>query len=217
MSKESVKRLYAIGAEKYDPLMKLWVKAVAAEAEEEFATFLRDNLDEANTILELGCGTARNLEKIFSLNLKFKNYLGLDFSPNMLKVARRKFRDNPNVEFREKDITLINNADGKYDIIICTWMLSHLGSPSDFVNKTQRLLNKDGRFFLIFLTRPRWYMNFWLYPIATYLFSAKPVGNEEVGKFSNVKVRQTYTAGITTCVEVYRLLDSSSLPQLGKV
>ncbi len=204
MSKESIKRLYAIGAEKYDPLVKLWVKAVAAEAEEEFATFLGDNLDEAITILELGCGTARNLERIFSLNLKFKNYLGLDFSPNMLKVARRKFRDNPNVEFREKDVTLLNNVEDKYDIIICTWILSHFGSPSDFVNKTQRLLNKDGRLFLIFLTRPRWYMNFWLYPVATYLFSAKPVSNEEVEKFNNVKVRQTYTAGITTCIEIYR-------------
>jgi hypothetical protein len=30
------------------------------------------------TVLGPGCGTAANLEKIYSLNLGFKRYLGLD-------------------------------------------------------------------------------------------------------------------------------------------
>src|SRR3972149_4952060 len=108
MGKARVKKLYNIGARVFDTLMRLWNAAVAAEAERELREFLRGNLDETMTILELGCGTARNLENIRSIDLKFKKYLGLDFSPSMLDVARSKFPDNPSVEFREQDTTTLD-------------------------------------------------------------------------------------------------------------
>ena len=87
ISEARVKKLYAIGAKVYDPLMRLWNMAMATEAEKELSNFLRKNIDENRMILELGCGAARNLQKIYSLNLKFKRYLGLDFSSRMLAVA----------------------------------------------------------------------------------------------------------------------------------
>ena len=69
-----------------DPFKRLWNKMIPSKAEDELRSFLQNNLDETKTILELGCGTALNLEKIFSLNLKFKKYLGLDPPPDMLKT-----------------------------------------------------------------------------------------------------------------------------------
>jgi len=171
MSKSGVKRLYAVSATVYDALVKVWNAFFATEAEDELSNFLMENLDETRIILEVGCGTARNLEKIYSLNLKFKKYLGMDFSPRMLRVARRKFLDNPAVEFEEGDITILDSIVERFDIILCTWVLSHIESPSAFVNRAQSLLKQDGKFFLILFTRPRWYLNFWLSPIATYLFS----------------------------------------------
>ncbi len=203
MGKTHVKTLYAIGARLYDPLMKLWVMAVGAEAEGELTNFLRENLNETRTVLELGCGTARNLQTIYSLNLKFKKYLGLDFSPQMLRIARNKFRNKPSVEFREKDVTALDDMTERFDVIFCTWVSSHLKSPSSFVNQAQGLMSKHGRFFLIFFTQPKWYINFWMYPIARYLFSAKPLTEEEVRKFKNIKARHSYAANITTVVEIW--------------
>lgn len=184
--------------------MRLWNAAVATDAEKELSRFLRQNIKETTTILELGCGTARNLENIYSLNLKFKKYLGLDFSHQMLAVARSKFVGNPAVEFKHQDITSVDYTMEKFDIILCTWVLSHLESPSLLVNKAQGLLKQGGRFLLIFFTRPQWYVNFWLSPIATYLFSATPVDEEEVRRFKNVRVRHSYAGNITTFVEVYK-------------
>ena len=175
---------------------------MATEAEKELSNFLRKNIDENRMILELGCGAARNLQKIYSLNLKFKRYLGLDFSSRMLAVARSKFPDSPAVEFKEQDITAADYTGEKFDIILCTWILSHLQSPSVLVNKARGWLKPGGKLFLIFFTRPKWYINFWLYPLATYLFSAKPVAGEEVRKFHNVKARHNYTTNITSVVEI---------------
>lgn len=204
MSGDDVKRLYALGdANWYDTFKDWWNRLVSSKAEDELSAFLRDNLDENKTILELGCGTALNLEKIYSLDLRFKRYLGLDFSPDMLKIARARFKDNPRVEFREKDITRLDDIVETFDIIICTWVLSHLHSPSSVVNRAQKLLSKDGRMFLIFFTTPRWYVNFWLFPFARWLFRVNYLTKREVQKFQNVKRMHNYSANMATTAQIY--------------
>ncbi len=136
MTDEGVRRVYGTWqARWYDPSKRLWNDLVASRAERDLSTFLRENLDENKTILELACGTAMNLEKIFSLNLKFKSYLGLDFSPDMLRIARRKFHGYPNVEFRERDITRFDDINDKFDIIIC--------DPPSFSRSKDRIFRID--------------------------------------------------------------------------
>ena len=79
-------------------------------------------------------------------NLKFKKYLGLDFSLDMLKIEQSKFVNTLSIEFQQKDFTGLDDINEKYDILICTWVLSRLQSPSDLVNRTQKLINKEGSF-----------------------------------------------------------------------
>ncbi len=205
MNINNVKNLYALGhAEWYDPFKKIWNRLVATKAEENLTVFLKTNLDETKSILELGCGTALNLEKILTLNLKFKKYLGLDFSPDMLKIAKSKFEDVSNVKFQQKDITYLEDIDEKFDIIICTWVLSHLPSPSQVINQAQKLLSPQGRLFLIFFSKPKWFVNIWLYPFAKYLFKTNPLSDKEVSKFMNVKTKHKFSANITTIVVIHK-------------
>lgn len=202
---KSVKNLYALGnARWYDPFKKLWNNLVSVKAEKELTKFLKKNVNENTRILELGCGTALNLEKIFSLNLKFKKYLGLDFSPDMLKIAKNKFKKVPNVSFKQKNITKLNGINEKFDIIICTWVLSHLQNPSQMVNLAQNLLSKKGKFFVIFFSKPKWFINIWLHPVAKYLFKTKPLSDEEVNKFMKIKAKHKFSADITTCVIIHK-------------
>ncbi len=204
MSGDDVKKLYSLGSAKWHGSFKrLWNKMISSKAEDELRSFLQNNLNETKTILELGCGTALNLEKIFSLNLKFKKYLGLDFSPDMLKIAQSEFVNTLNIEFQQKDITRLDDINEKYDIIICTWVLSHLQFPSDLVNRTQKLTNKEGRFFLIFFTKPKWLINFWLFPFAKYLFRTNYISNEEIQQFKNVKSKHSHSSNIVTTIEIY--------------
>ena len=202
MTKNEVNKLYAIGNAKwYDYFKNIWNKLVASKAEEELANFLKNSLDKNKTILELGCGTALNLQKIFSLRLKFKEYLGLDFSKDMLRIAKEKFKNNPKIKFKEKDISKLN-IKNKYDIIICTWVLSHLQSPSTVINIAQKLLKKNGKMFIIFFSEPKWYVKFWLSALAKMFFKANYVANSEVNKFNNVCKKQKYSSNIVTTIQI---------------
>jgi len=203
MHENNVKTLYSLGhAGWYDPFKKIWNILSSSKAEKEFTSFLKDTIDETKTILDLGCGTGLNLEKIHSLKLKFKKYLGLDFSKDMLDIAKNKFAHAPRVEFKQKDITNLNDIAEKFDVIICTWVLSHLQSPSSVVNQAQKSLAPDGKMFLIFFSKPRWYINVWLYFPAKYIFQTKPLTEVEVNKFKNVKTRHKYSGHITSTVTI---------------
>lgn len=205
MNKNGVKKLYALfGAKWYDFFKNIWNKIVAFSAEKELAKFFRANIKEDKSILELGCGTALNLKKIFTLNLNFRSYLGTDFSPDMLKIAKNKFAETSKVKFRQQDITDLSNIESKFDLIICTWVLSHLeiGSRSEVINNAQKLLAHNGKMFLIFFTKPKWYINFWLFPFAKYLFQITYVSNEEIQKFKSVKTKHSFSANMATTVEI---------------
>ncbi|MBI5398435.1 class I SAM-dependent methyltransferase [Candidatus Woesearchaeota archaeon] len=122
MRGKDVKRLYAIGnARWYDLFKRLWNWIIVSRAEKELHVFLAKNVDKNKTVLELGCGTAANLETMQSLGLHFKEYRGLDFSKDMLSVAKSKFRRVRHVQFEQRDITSLDGIHKKYDIIICTW------------------------------------------------------------------------------------------------
>lgn len=203
MSKNKVKNLYAIGSAKwYDFFKPGWNWLVSRKAEKKFSLFLKKNLDKNTSILELGCGTALNLQKIKSLNLSYKNYLGLDFSEDMLKIARSKFKGHSNIMFKHKDLTQLDDAGEKYDIIICTWVLSHIHYPAEVINQAQLLLNSNGKMFLIFLSKPKWYVNFWFNPIAKYLFRSKYVSVDEIKKIQNIKSVEHFSSDIVTTIEI---------------
>jgi len=199
--KTGVQKLYSIcHAKWYDPFKRMWDKWIVSKAETELSLFFKSNLDKSKKILELGCGTALNLEKILSSGSKFASYLGLDFSPDMLAIAKNKFKDNPQVTFIEKDITNLKDINEKFDIIICTWVLSHLKSPSTLVNEAQNFLNKGGKMFLIFFTKPRWYINWWMFPFSRFLFKTKYLSKKEINKFNNIKSIHHFSANIATTV-----------------
>lgn len=75
--------------------------------------FLKNYCDELNTsmsILDAGCGHARNLNFLYSLG--FKDLTGID----IIKRA-----NNRNFTYIEKDIT--TEIPGKYDIVMCNFVL----------------------------------------------------------------------------------------------
>jgi len=203
MAKNPVKKFYALGHAKwYDPCKKVWTFLFAAKAERELRTFLRKQVDKNKTLLELGCGTGENLETIFTLHLAFKSYLCLDFSPEMLKIAKSKSKNRSNVTFRRADITNLKRIKKKYDLIICTWVLSHLKQPAKVVNQAQKLLKPNGKMFLIFFTEPKGYIKCWMDIFAGPIFQTTYVSDKEIKKFNKVKTIHQYGGNVTTTVEI---------------
>lgn len=201
-----VEKFYNSFVRIYDLLKIPWNKIFSQKAEKKFSEFLINNLDQETSVLELGCGTGVNLEKIYDLDVEIKNYIGVDITPNMLKKAKSKFPDHSSVTFVQEDLkNFVNegiNTQKTYDIILCVWVLSHLENQARIINQVQELLSEKGKVFLIFLTKPKWYVGFWMTPFLKWIFSANYVPENEIRQFNNVSNSHRFSAGMVSVVEI---------------
>jgi SAM-dependent methyltransferase len=69
--------------------------------------------------------------------------IGLDFSKQMVSIARRMF---PDIEFREGDAQNLPFADGSFDRILANFALLHLSDPGRACTEACRVLKRGGRF-----------------------------------------------------------------------
>ena len=205
MERENVQKLYSCGqAHWYKPFMKnIWNPLIANKAENEFIKFVTHNINEKKSILEIGCGIGRNLETILKNKLKFKSYTGIDFSESMLKIADRKYNKIKNVKFIKKDVSDLSSLNSKFDIIICTWVLSHVENPSSVVNYAQKLLKKKGKLFLTFLSRPKGFFKFLLNPLLKYIFQSEYIKEKEINLFKNIYSTKKISSGFISIIEIH--------------
>tara|TARA_Y100000310_G_scaffold339609_1_gene432802 strand:- start:605 stop:1207 length:603 start_codon:yes stop_codon:yes gene_type:complete len=180
----------------YNPFRFLWTKIVSEKAENIFTQLLRKEINPDTNILDLGCGTGINVDRI--KDLKFKSYTGLDLTPAMLDQAKEKYSNLKNVSFMIQDISK-RPIDKKYDLIISTWVLSLLDRPAETINQYYQQLNPQGKMLLVFLTRPAWYVHFWFYPFIR-LFASQYVTEKEINKIKGKKTVRRYF--MTTLMEV---------------
>lgn len=192
-----VQKLYHLGhAEWYDFLRPIWTSLVERGLEEDFIRELKKQVTPHTRIIDLGCGTGINLRRILSLKQIFASYTGIDFSEDMLAIAQQKFRKNKRIRFVCGDLRTVALPQ-HYDLIISTWVFSHLERPSYVVNRFYQNLSKGGTMLFVFLTKPPWYIDFWFSPLARF-FRARPVSPFEVNKMRGSKKMRTYAHGLAT-------------------
>jgi ubiquinone/menaquinone biosynthesis C-methylase UbiE len=202
MTRTDVQKLYTVmGGRWWDPFRAQWELIWARNAVRDLDSLLRRYVTPEARVLDGGCGTGANLARLRRLGLPFGSYTGVDFSPSMLALARRRFGDPPDVTFRQGDATALEDAGERYDVIVATWLLDHLSEPAAFVNGVQRFLVPGGRLLLLFYSRPRWFVRFWMSPIGR-IVRATPVSEREVSRFANVRAKKSYAAGVATLVDI---------------
>lgn len=101
----------------YDKFQHIWGPS---KAEGVFAERMRVLSDKKTNILDLGCGTGANMERIIKYKVPYKEYTGMDMTPAMLARAKEKF---PHSHFVEGDA---GSVKGAYGLIISTWLFEHL-------------------------------------------------------------------------------------------
>src|SRR5215510_14361766 len=103
---------------------------------------IRRHKPKARTLLELACGTGA----ILKILAKSYDVAGLDISPQMLALARKKL---PHVRFYRKDMVRFELAR-KFDVIICVFdSISHVLKFTDWqkiFRNAARHLEEDGLF-----------------------------------------------------------------------
>jgi ubiquinone/menaquinone biosynthesis C-methylase UbiE len=113
------------------------------------------NLHDDNSILEIGFGNGKLFEKLFSKanNLKIS---GLDFSSNMVKVAKA---NNPstiasgNLDLRFGSSDKIPFADNSFDKVFCINVIYFWEQPADHLKEIYRVLKPGGKFYTSIRTK----------------------------------------------------------------
>lgn len=77
-------------------------------------------------VLDLGCGTGANLERVLNLRMPFGSYLGADQSWAMLAKVRAKFAHLPRAGFHQLDLQKDRLPEGPLALMVSTWVFEHL-------------------------------------------------------------------------------------------
>lgn len=100
------------------------------------------NLSSESLILDIGCGVAR-WGDYFSEHLKSGKYVGVDFSHNLLEIAKKQFCNDERYVFAQgpfqelENIIANNDLPSKYDIILINGVLMYINdSELDHCMKT---------------------------------------------------------------------------------
>jgi ubiquinone/menaquinone biosynthesis C-methylase UbiE len=116
---------------------------------------------EGMTVLDVGCGTGIHLERYQKAGC---DVFGIDLSPTMLQVARKRLGENANLHMA--DASNMPFSDGQFDLIILTTVLHEMSrsARSAVICEAKRVLKEDGRILLIdFHPGPIRPLKGWLY------------------------------------------------------
>ena len=97
-------------------------------------------------ILDYGCGIGLNTEKY--LKYSPKKITGVDISEVSLKKARKRFKENENVEFKQDNCENLSLKNESFELIYGSGVLHHLKLDLA-VKEIARVLKKDGKIIFV--------------------------------------------------------------------
>ncbi len=140
---EAAERYFAAHADDWDAIRSLYVPEQQVEA--AMAVLL--NRRPVGRLVDLGTGTGRMLELFGS---KAARALGVDRSPEMLRLARAKLADAlPAAELRQGDLTALPLGDGIADTVILHQVLHFVPQPGTALAEAARLVADGGRMLIV--------------------------------------------------------------------
>ncbi len=96
-------------------------------------------------ILELGCGTGKNTVWLVD---KAKEMLALDFSTEMMRLAKEKLQGKP-IAFEQQDLTTSWQVNaGQFDLIACSLVLEHIENLDFIFQQASKALKTNGQFYI---------------------------------------------------------------------
>jgi len=110
---------------------------------------------EVERYLDVGTGTGEVLRYLSGLYTEDQGLLthatgvGLDVSKNMLQLASRKLGDNRRIELINGSILENDFEDKSFDFIVCRNAFHHFSDLTLALSEMKRLVNPDGRIFII--------------------------------------------------------------------
>ncbi len=113
------------------------------------------NLPPVSNVLDMGCGTGRLLNRLASQFPDLRG-TGLDLSPQMLRIARYQNCHHPRLIYIQGQADSLPFAGGQFDAVFSTISFLHYLQPERVLSEVARVLKKNGRFYLVDTTCPKY-------------------------------------------------------------
>jgi len=194
-----VQRVYRGFAPFYNGFRAIW-SAWTRAAESDLDTLFASRVGPESRILELGPGTGVNLARLRRRAPDFRSYLGIDASEPMLRRARATAGSDDRIELRLADVADLSaaGADGPFDMIVSTWMLSHLDDPASVVRDAVGRLGSDGTAVFVFSSTPRNRAFRWIAGHVYHALAADPIDAGLILSLPGLEFTKHYAGGLAT-------------------
>lgn len=113
-------------------------------------------LRPGDAVLDVACGTG-DLASAFA-RAGAGSVTGLDFTPEMLAIARRRFsgkRATRDVQWIEGDAQALPMADGSFDVVSIAFGIRNVADPARAIREFRRVLRPGGRLVILEFSRPK--------------------------------------------------------------
>lgn len=124
-----------------DFIKKLHLQAIET-AEERIPLYLRVGMKDADSVLDIGCGSGMVTRDI--ANLTAGMVTGIDESSDMIDVARRVLNDHDNIHLCVGNANHLPFCDDSFDITSCNLVLMWAKDPQKVVDEMTRVTKKKG-------------------------------------------------------------------------
>ena len=135
MNDKSNKKFWNKFAKLYAPFMKK-DKGVYDNVCEYIRPYLNRNMN----VLELACGSG---QLSFNLSKYAKNWIGTDFSEQMILEARKR-GEHENLTFEVADATSLSFSDGEFNCVVIANALHIMPEPDEAMREIYRVLKPNG-------------------------------------------------------------------------
>lgn len=136
-------RYFALHADHWDAIRSLHVAESAVEA--RMRAVLGDRIGR---LVDIGTGTGRIIELF---GPQADHTIGIDRSPEMLRLARAKLSESgaDKWELRQGDLAALPLADGSADTVVLHQVLHYIPTPEAALAEAARLLSPSGRLLIV--------------------------------------------------------------------
>lgn len=121
-------------------------------------------LSGAEWLLDVGCGTGE-LERLAHERYPQARLVGIDVTPQMLAVAREKFRDVLGTTFLLVQAEALPFAPARFDVVVSCNMLHHVRAVDVALQEWARVLRPRGQLIIVDWCRDAWHCrlaHYWL-------------------------------------------------------
>ncbi len=102
-------------------------------------------LQAGEQVLDAGCGTGLLLEQMARSVGDSGQVVGVDYSPDMLDMARHRCRDLGNVDLQQGSVEQLDFEAERFDVVSCTQTLLYVEQVETALSEIHRVLKQHGR------------------------------------------------------------------------